>query len=124
MESLCTSSPMNRRGPLAATGAAGWGRGERLAFCGSTGLGSRSMYVFMVSVFLLSVVWGVSPTTGGSAPLTRRHQIGRGSWRGRVEISGGAGSLKKKKGGTAYSGWRQEATTSPTSYMAERARNG
>jgi len=50
---------------LAATGDG------RIDFCGSTGLGARSMYVFMVSVFLLSVVWGVSPTTCGSAPLSR-----------------------------------------------------
>jgi len=35
--------------------------------------GGRSMYVLMVSVFLMSVVWGVSPTTCGSAPFTRRN---------------------------------------------------
>ena len=52
-------------------GVDGLGRGERTDFCGSTGLGWRSMYVFMVSVFLSSVVWGVSPTTCGSAPLSR-----------------------------------------------------
>jgi len=46
---------------------------ERIDFCGSTGFGVRSMYVFMMSVFLSSVVWGVSPTTGGSAPCTRRN---------------------------------------------------
>jgi hypothetical protein len=62
MESLCTSRPMNRTGPLlvasgrssraaVVAGAAGWGRGERVDFCGSTGLRSRSMYVFVVSVF-------------------------------------------------------------------------
>jgi hypothetical protein len=39
----------------------------------STVFAARSMYVFMVSVFLISVVWGVSPTTGGSAPRTRRN---------------------------------------------------
>src|ERR1035437_4188133 len=81
MESLCTSRPRNRLGPLGAadpsrraaavSGAAVLGRGGRIDFCGSTGLGSRSMYVFMVFAFLLSVVWGVSPTTGGSAPFTR-----------------------------------------------------
>src|ERR1035437_10696232 len=81
MESLCTSRPRNRRGALAATGpsrraaavsgAAVLGRGERIVFCGSTGLAGRSMYVFMVFAFLLSVVWGVSPTTCGSAPFTR-----------------------------------------------------
>jgi len=58
---------MNRIGPLATTGAVGWGRGERMVFCRSTGLGWRSMYVFMVFAFRLMVVWGVSPTTGGSA---------------------------------------------------------
>ena len=47
------------------------GRGERTDFCGSTGFGWRSMYVFMVAVFLMSVGWGVRPTTGGSAPLLR-----------------------------------------------------
>src|SRR5256884_653768 len=31
------------------------------------------------------------------APAERLREIGRASWRGRVEISGGAGSLKKKK---------------------------
>src|ERR1039457_985807 len=47
MESLCTSSPMNRRGPLAATGAAGWGRGERLAFFGSDRFGLRRFFCFL-----------------------------------------------------------------------------
>jgi hypothetical protein len=54
-------------------GIAGLGRDERVDFYGSTGLGSRSMYVFMVSDFLSSVVWGVSPTTCGSAPFTRQN---------------------------------------------------
>jgi len=40
-------------------------------FSDSTVLTWRNMYVFMVSVFLMSVVWGVSPTTCGSAPFTR-----------------------------------------------------
>ena len=71
MESLCTSSPMHRTGRRPITGAAGLGRGGRVAFCGWTGFRLRSMYVFMVSVFLSSVVWGVSPTTCGSAPFTR-----------------------------------------------------
>jgi hypothetical protein len=73
---------MNKTGPLVivsirpqwpagATGGTGFGRGVRLDFCGSTGFGWRSMYVFMVSVFLMSGVWGVSPTTCGSAPFTR-----------------------------------------------------
>jgi len=79
--SLCTSRPMNRAGPLrvadgrsrrsAVGGAAGLGRGERIDFCGSTGWEWRSMYVFMVFAFHSFVVWGVSPTTGGSAPFTR-----------------------------------------------------
>ena len=81
MESLWTSNPMNSTGLLAggpewlaaASGGAGFGQGVRVDFCGSTGFGWRSMYVFMVSVFLMSVVWGVSPTTGGSAPLMRRN---------------------------------------------------
>jgi hypothetical protein len=73
MLSLCTSNPMNRTGPLIATGAAGLSRGAGVVFCGSTGFVEHSMYVFMVSVFLSSVVWGVSPTTCGSAPLTRRN---------------------------------------------------
>src|ERR1035437_2697781 len=78
MESLCTSRPRNRLGPLGAagpsrraaavSGAAVLGRGERLVFCGSTGGDGRSMYVFMVFAFRFIVVWGVSPTTGGSAP--------------------------------------------------------
>ena len=42
-----------------------------LFFCGSTGLASRSIYVFMVPVFLSSVVWGVSPTTCGAALFMR-----------------------------------------------------
>jgi hypothetical protein len=46
-------------------------RGARRVDCGWTGLAERSMYFFMVFVFLLSVVWGVSPTTCGSAPFTR-----------------------------------------------------
>ena len=82
MESLCTSSPMHRLGSLAVAsgclkwttgifGAAGLRRGERIGFCGSTGFGWRSMYVFMVFAFRFIVVWGVSPTTGGSAPFTR-----------------------------------------------------
>src|ERR1019366_10623677 len=81
MESLCTSNPMNSTGPWGAAGpsrraaavigAAVLGRGERMGFCGSTGVDGRSMYVFMVFAFLLSVVWGVSPTTCGSAPFTR-----------------------------------------------------
>src|ERR1035437_10043659 len=81
MESLCTSRPRNRLGPLGAagpskraaavSGAAVLGRGDRIVFCGSTGGDGRSMYVFMVFAFLWSVVWGVSPTTCGSAPFTR-----------------------------------------------------
>jgi len=51
----------------------GLGLGVRIDICGSTDLGSRSMYVFMGSVFLSSVVWGVSPTICGSAPFTRRN---------------------------------------------------
>src|SRR5271168_4211202 len=81
MESLCTSSPMNKTWPLTGTvgrlrivtvvsGAAVFGRGERIDFCRSTGGDWHSMYVFMVSVFLSSVVGGVSPTTCGSAPFT------------------------------------------------------
>jgi hypothetical protein len=35
--------------------------------CGSTVLGSRSRYVFMVFALRSFVVRGVSPTTGGSA---------------------------------------------------------
>jgi len=54
-----------------ATGATGLGTPGRNAFCGWTGFGLRSMYVFMVSAFLSAVVWGVSPTTCGSAPLAR-----------------------------------------------------
>jgi hypothetical protein len=42
-------------------------------FCGSTGFGWRSMYVFMVFAFHFRVVRGVSPTTCGSAPLSRRN---------------------------------------------------
>ena len=90
MESLCTSSPMNRTALLAVAsgrlgraaaviGATGLGRGERIDFCGSTGLVSRSMYVFMVSVFLsmfdsCSWLFGlvsvncVTASIGGSAP--------------------------------------------------------
>src|ERR1035437_6429417 len=81
MESLCTSRPRNRRGPLGAagpsrraaavSGAAVLGRGERIVFCGSTGGGGGRMYVFIVFCFLFCVVWGVSPTTCGSAPFTR-----------------------------------------------------
>src|SRR5277367_7068484 len=82
MESLCTSNPVNRTGPLALTSvrpkiavvaarAVGLGCNGRGDFCGWTGWEWRSMYVFMVSVFLSSVVWGVSPTTCGSAPFTR-----------------------------------------------------
>jgi hypothetical protein len=48
-----------------------WDGGKRIDFCGSTGLQWRSMYLFKVSVFLSSVVWGVSPTTCGSAPFAR-----------------------------------------------------
>jgi hypothetical protein len=60
------------QGPTGGNGAAGLGRGGRIDFCGSTGLGLRSMYVFMVSVFLsFIVVGGVSPTTRGSAPFAR-----------------------------------------------------
>ena len=58
-------------GLVAASGGAGFGPGGRVDFCGSTGFGWLSMYVFMVSVFLMSVGWGVRPTTGGSAPLLR-----------------------------------------------------
>ena len=43
------------------------GRDWRAGFCDSTGLGWRSMYVFMVFAFRFIVVWGVSPTTCGSA---------------------------------------------------------
>jgi hypothetical protein len=43
------------------------GRDGRAGFCDSTGFGWRSMYVFMVFAFRFIVVWGVSPTTGGSA---------------------------------------------------------
>src|ERR1035437_5810369 len=103
MESLGTSRPRNRLGPLGAAGPArraaavsfqpggsspaggaavlgrggrggfcGFaGRGGRIVFCGSTGGDGRSMYVFMVFAFRWSVVWGVRPTTCGSAPLTR-----------------------------------------------------
>ena len=60
-----------RSGRRAVTGATGLGGFGRVAFCGWTGFGLRSMYVFMVSVFLSSVVWGVRPTTCGSAPFTR-----------------------------------------------------
>src|SRR5256884_2450615 len=35
--------------------------------------------------------------SGGAGDRHRRLEIGRGSWRGRGEISGVAGSLKKKK---------------------------
>ena len=54
-----------------ATSATGLGTPGRDAFCGWTGLGLRSMYVFMVSVFLSSVVTDESLTTCGSAPFTR-----------------------------------------------------
>jgi len=64
------------RWPTEDAGACGHGLGfcagaRRAGFCDSTGLGWRSMYVFMVFVFLLSVVWAWSPTTCGSAPFTR-----------------------------------------------------
>ena len=54
-----------------ATSATGLGAPGRDAFCGWTGFGLHSMYVFMVSVFLSSVVTDASPTTCGSAPFTR-----------------------------------------------------
>lgn len=60
-------------------GGFGLWTGVRVDFCGSTGLASRSMYVFMVFAFHSFVVWGVSPTTGGSAPLTRCNP--RSRWR-------------------------------------------
>jgi len=44
-----------------------------IPFYGSTGSEARSMYVFMVSVSLMSFAWGVSPTTCGSAPFTQRN---------------------------------------------------
>ena len=49
-----------------------FGGAHRAGFCGSTGFSVRSMYGFMVFAFRFLVVWGASPTTGGSAPLTRR----------------------------------------------------
>jgi len=54
-----------------AARATGLGTPERDAFCGWTGFGLRSMYVFMVSVFLSSIVTDASPTTCGSAPFAR-----------------------------------------------------
>jgi len=54
-----------------ATSAAGLGAPGRDAFCGWTDFGRRIMYVFMVSIFLSSVVTDASPTTCGSAPFTR-----------------------------------------------------
>ncbi len=64
---MCTSRPRNKAGTVRVASAAGLARGGRIDFCGSTGLGPRSMYLFMMSVFLSSVVRGVSPTTCGSA---------------------------------------------------------
>ncbi len=49
----------DRNGDLRGSGFLG-GASE-LIFAASTGEDWRSMYVFMVSVFLSSVVWGVSP---------------------------------------------------------------
>jgi len=54
-----------------ATGAVRLRRGVGVAFCSWTGFGLRSMYVFMVSVFLSSDVTDVSPTTCGPALFTR-----------------------------------------------------
>ena len=53
-----------------ATRATGLGTPGLDVFCGWTGFRWRSMYVFMVSVFLSSVVTDESPTTCGSAPFT------------------------------------------------------
>ena len=55
----------------AGAGRTGFGRGVRLDYWGSTIFGWRSMYHFMVPVFLMSVAWGESPTTCGSAPFKR-----------------------------------------------------
>ena len=52
---------------LGAGDDGGWDGRARRGFCGSTALGSRSRYVFMVFAFRFSVVWGVSSTTCGSA---------------------------------------------------------
>src|ERR1035438_6455526 len=82
MESVCTSKPVNKTGRLVGAGGrprttllvvTGWvlRRGTRAGFCDSTVFGWRSMYVFMVFAFRFIVVWGVSPTTGGSAPFMR-----------------------------------------------------
>src|ERR1017187_1860414 len=81
MESVCTSKPVNKTRALVGAGGrprttvvvtvAVLRRGARTGFCDSTVLVERSMYVFMVFAFRFIVVWGVSPTTGGSAPFTR-----------------------------------------------------
>jgi hypothetical protein len=70
----CTSGRPSRAAVV--TGAAGFGRGKRIDFCGSTGLQLRSMYVFMVSVFLSMFQLfmgsiGVPQLQCGSAPFTR-----------------------------------------------------
>ena len=52
---------------LGAGAGVGWEGRARGGFCGSTALGSRSRYVFMVFAFRFSVVCAVSPTTCGSA---------------------------------------------------------
>ena len=47
--------------------AGGFAAGLAGGSCDWTGLGWRSMYVFMVFAFRFIAVWGVSPTTCGSA---------------------------------------------------------
>ena len=56
----CTSRPRNRAGSVWVAGTAGLARGGRIDFTVlEQGLGPRSMYLFVMSVFLSSVVRGV-----------------------------------------------------------------
>ena len=46
---------------------------RRTGFCGSTVFSLRSMQLFMVFAFPFLLLWGLSPTLGGSAALARRN---------------------------------------------------